>query len=237
MNTTKTELFTSRVDQAESAAIASYEFFSGQFPIRYLGLPLMSRKSIHLNNKSFWIIQASPTDSWAWKKLLDLRPLALQFCQSKLGNGSTASFWLDVWTPFGQLIEYIGPSGPRALMIKKEAVIADAIRDDAWNLPHPRAQKEVDLHSYLTTITLPLATDIIDEYEWIAADCPSRSFRSSSTREMLRPREETKDWVDVVWFKGGIPKHAFTMWVANYDRLPTRSRRTNSTYLPFLRSL
>ena len=351
MNTSKTELFTSGVDQPESVAIASYVFTSGQFPIRYLGLPLMSRKlkiseyaplmlkitsklqswtskilsfagrlqllrtvifglvsfwlsafilpkgciksietlcskflwfgnlekrsvakiawqtvclpkkegglglrsfsvwnqvlclkfiwlllskspslwvdwhwSIHLNNKSFWTVQASQTDSSAWKKLLDLCPLALQFCKSKLGNGKAASFWFDVWTPFGQLIEYIGPAGPRALRIRKEAVIADAIRDDAWKLPHPRAQREVDLHAYLTTITLPLAPDKIDDYEWIAADCPSRSFRSSSTWEMLRPKEQTKDWVDIVWFKGGIPKHAFTMWVANYDRLPTQAR-------------
>ena len=351
MNTNKTELFTSGVDQVESAAIASYGFSSGQFPIRYLGLPLMSRKlkiseytplllkitskiqswtakilsfagrlqllrtvifglvsfwlsafilpkgciksieslcsqflwsgnhekrgvakiawqtvclpkqegglglrsfsvwnqvlclkfiwlllskapslwvdwhwSIHLQNKSFWTIQASQTDSWTWKKLLDLRPLAIQFCQSNLENGRTTSFWFDVWTPFGQLIEYIGPSGPRALTIRKEAVVADAIRQNVWKLPHPRAQKEVDLHVYLTTITLPLAPDKVDEYEWIVADCPSRSFRSSTTWEMLRPREEEKDWVDVVWFKGGIPKHAFTMWVANYDRLPTRAR-------------
>ena len=28
----------------------------------------------------------------------------------------------------------------------------------------------------------------------------------------------------MVWFKGAIPKLGFTMWVANYDRLPTRAR-------------
>lgn len=44
MNITKTELFTAGLDQSESAAIASYGFPCGQFPIRYLGLPLMSRK-------------------------------------------------------------------------------------------------------------------------------------------------------------------------------------------------
>ena len=66
--------------------------------------------------------------------------------------------------------------------------------------------------------------DVNDEYEWIVGDSPLRGFRSSTTWEVLRPREEAKDWVDVVWFKGGIPKLAFTMWIANYDRLPTRSR-------------
>ena len=28
----------------------------------------------------------------------------------------------------------------------------------------------------------------------------------------------------VVWFKEAFPKHAFTMWVTNYDRLSTRAR-------------
>lgn len=44
MNLTKTELFTSGLDQSESLAIASYGFPSGKLPIRYLGLPLMSHK-------------------------------------------------------------------------------------------------------------------------------------------------------------------------------------------------
>lgn len=40
----------------------------------------------------------------------------------------------------------------------------------------------------------------------------------------MRPRAEVKDWADLIWFKGNIHKHAFTMWVANYNRLPTRIR-------------
>lgn len=124
----------------------------------------------------------------------------------------------------GQLIEHIGQSGPRSLRIRKNSVVADAINGSTWRLPHPRSQKEVELHTYLTTIILPLPMNVNDEYEWIAGDSQLRIFRSATTWEVLRPREDVKDWVDVVWFKGYIPKHAFTMWVANYDRLSTRSR-------------
>lgn len=351
MNTLKTELFTSGLEQRESDAIACYGFPSGNFPIRYLGLPLMSRKlkiaeyaplmtkinrsfhswsaklfsfagrlqllktvifgmvnfwmsafllpkgciksieslcirflwsgntdkkgiaklawttvclpkiegglglrnlstwnqvlclkfiwillsktpslwadwhwSIHLQNKSFWAVEVSVNDSWAWKKLLDLRPLAINFCKVKLGNGKTASFWYDVWTPLGQLINYIGPNGPRALRIRKDAKVADAIIEGSWTLPHPRSQKEVALHSHLTTLSLPLSIDIDDECEWIAGDSPLCFFRANTTWEVLRPKEDVKPWVDVVWFKGAIPKNSFTMWIANYDRLPTRAR-------------
>ncbi|XP_056852587.1 uncharacterized protein LOC130501776 [Raphanus sativus] len=180
--------------------------------------------STHLNTHSFWTVTASDSDSWTWKKILDLRPLALQFIRTRLGNGEDTSFWHDVWTPFGQLISHIGPSGPRALRLRNEARVTDAIRGSSWSLPHPRSQREVELHIYLTTISLPLSEHINDEYEWVTGDSSSIVFRSSATWEMLRPRGELKDWFDVVWFKGAIPKLSFTMWVANYDRLPTRSR-------------
>lgn len=352
MNTNKTELFTSGTDQTETTAIACYGFKSVQFPIRYLGLPLMCRKlkiseyaplmtklnsrfqswsakllsfagrlqllkmvifgtvnfwlsafilpkgcirfiealcykflwsgsivkksiakiawptvclpkeegglglrsfmiwnqvlclkfiwillskspslwvdwhrSTHLQDKSFWTITASASDSWTWRKLLELRPLALQFIRSRVGNGRETSFWYDVWTPLGQLINHIGPAGPRALRIRKDAVVADVVTGSSWTLPHPRSQREVDLHVHLTTISLPLPVDAVDEYDdWVAGDTALSVFWSSATWETLRPREEEKDWCDVVWFKGAVPKLAFTMWITNYDRLPTRSR-------------
>lgn len=103
-------------------------------------------------------------------------------------------------------------------------MVADAIVGSNWSLPHPRSAQEVELHAHLTTISLPLNVDIEDDFKWIAGDSPLRTFNSSTTWEVLRPRQPVKDWVDVVWFKGVVPKHAFTMWVANYDRLPTRER-------------
>ncbi|XP_013583277.1 PREDICTED: uncharacterized protein LOC106292212 [Brassica oleracea var. oleracea] len=351
MNTTKTELFTAGLDHSESQAIASYAFPIGKFPIRYLGLPLMSRKlkiseyaplmnkitksfqawsvklmsfagrlqllrtvifglinfwvsafmlpkgyiaavetlcarflwsgnidkkgiakiawttmclpkqegglsirsiyiwnqvlglrfiwlllsnspslwsdwhkSVHLTDKSLWTIEPSPTDSWAWKRILKLRPLALQFCNTVVGNGVNTSFWYDVWTPFGQLINHLGAAGPRALRIRKETRVAEAINGSTWSLPHPRSDQEVELHSYLTTLALPLPIDIDDVYEWKAADFPLNVFKSQATWEVLRPRQAAQDWYDIVWFKGALPKHAFTMWVTNYDRLPTRAR-------------
>lgn len=178
----------------------------------------------HLQDNCFWTTQPSPTDLWAWKRLLKLRPLALRFCKISLGNGQTARFWFDVWSPLGQLIEFIGPSGPRDLRIRREAIVADAIQGSSWSLPHPRSDQEVELHTHITTISLPLNPDIDDIYEWVAGDTPSRSFRLSTMWEMLRPRQEEVDWCDVVWFKGAVPKHSFTMWVANYDRLPTRNK-------------
>lgn len=84
--------------------------------------------STHLQNKSFWTVEVNVNDFSVWRKLLELRTLAIQFCNTKLGSGKTASFWFDASTPFGQLINFIGPNGPRALRIMKNAMVADAIR-------------------------------------------------------------------------------------------------------------
>lgn len=356
MNASKTELFTSGLELIESTAVARYGFPSGQLPIRYLGLPLMSRKlriseysplinkitmrfhswstkslsfagrlqllktvifgtvnfwisafilpkgsikniealcsrflwsgnlekrgiakmswstvclskeegglglrslvgwnqvlclrfiwrllskaqrakwDTHLRDKCFWTIEHAPYHSWAWKRLLKLRPLALQFCRSVVGNGHSTSFWFDVWTPFGQLISHVGLTGPRALRLSLNASVSDATTRQAWSLPHPRSQQELELHTHLATISMPLQHDVEDTIQWIAGDFPSRAFCSSTTWEMLRPREEVKDWVDVVWFKGSVPKHSFTMWVAMaIDCQPGRDLRRGVCRFP-----
>ncbi|XP_013699606.1 uncharacterized protein LOC106403308 [Brassica napus] len=147
MNPSKTELFTSGLDQGESIAISRYGFTSSALPIRYLGLPLMSRKL----------------------KIGEYAPLI---------NKITLSF--QSWNaPFGpsRAVNY------RLLGLEKATEA-------------PRSGSSV-----LQSVA-----------------------RSSTTWNILRPRQEEVDWHDVVWFKGAIPKHSFTMWVANYDRLLTRSR-------------
>ncbi|XP_048593336.1 uncharacterized protein LOC125576874 [Brassica napus] len=49
-------------------------------------------------------------------------------------------------------------------------------------------------------------------------------MRRRKVEEGIRPRESTKDWAKVIWYKGAVPKQAFHMWIANYDRMPTRVR-------------
>ncbi|XP_074368946.1 uncharacterized protein LOC141708972 [Apium graveolens] len=52
---------------------------------------------IVLKRKHFWTTKL-PTDcSWIWKKILKLRPLALQFVSFRIGNGESISLWFDPW--------------------------------------------------------------------------------------------------------------------------------------------
>ncbi|XP_023643349.1 uncharacterized protein LOC111831937 [Capsella rubella] len=71
---------------------------------------------------------------------------------------------------------------------------------------------------------LPNSAQEDDTFVWTVEGQPCGEFSASKTWEALRPKESEKEWADLVWFKGSTPKQAFHMWLANLDRLPTRSR-------------
>lgn len=58
-----------------------------------------------IRKDSFWSVkETSSLGSWMWKKLLQLRPIALQFIKMEINSGSSTSFWFDQWSPFGGFI-------------------------------------------------------------------------------------------------------------------------------------
>ncbi|KAG7558393.1 Reverse transcriptase zinc-binding domain [Arabidopsis thaliana x Arabidopsis arenosa] len=173
---------------------------------------------------SFWNQTEKASDSWNWKCILRLRCLAQNFISCTIGDGRKASFWFDNWTPLGPLIKYIGMEGPRSLRVPLNAKVCEVSNHDGWNIADPRSDPALDLHVYLTSIDKPSASKGQDTFDWVVDGNVCAGFSSSSTWSALRPRANAVDWYRSVWFKGATPKHAFTMWIANLDRLPTKSR-------------
>ncbi|XP_010436564.1 PREDICTED: uncharacterized protein LOC104720343 [Camelina sativa] len=159
----------------------------------------------HIKGRSFWSIKTSATDSWNWKSLLAVRPLAEPFVKCVLGNGQNASFWYDVWSPFGMLIKTVGADGPARFGIPPQAT-------------------EHQLHSYLDSLPPPRSDVGKDCFKWNIQRQQFTTFPTAKTWDCIRERTTTKDWASSIWFKGATPKHAFTMWVAQLQRLPTRDR-------------
>ena len=182
------------------------------------------QKHHHLRSSSFWALERKNTDSASWNSILALRPLAQQFIKCKVINGTSAKFWFDTWTPFGQLIKFLGDSGPRDTRIPLSASVRDATNDTGWRLAQPRSDNALALHIHLTTINLPLEESTTDTFHWIIDSKDCKGFSSSKTWEAVRPRARTKGWARSVWFKGAIPRHVFNMWLANLNRLPTKVR-------------
>lgn len=177
-----------------------------------------------LDSLSFWDIKVKNSDSWFWKSILKLRHLAKNFIRCSIGNGNLAWFWHDYWTPFGPLLDKMGETGPSALRVNRNARVSAAFTTSGWSLASPRSDLALSLQVFLTTIQLPIASNENDSYDWYIEGKACRGFSSSKTWQALRPRATVKDWASLIWFKGSTPKHAFHMWIANLDRLPTRSK-------------
>lgn len=159
-----------------------------------------------------------------WKCILRLRCLAQNFIRCTIGNGRSASFWFDNWTTLGPLIKHIGSDGPRSLRVPLNAKVSEACNQDGWNIANPRSDSALELHVYLTSIGMPSESLGHDTFDWVVEDKLCVGFSSSTTWAALRPRANVVDWYRSVWFKGATPKHAFTTWIANLDRLPTKAR-------------
>lgn len=175
---------------------------------------------------SFWALKMKTTDSWLWKTLLKIRHLAERFKKCRITSGYKAWFWYDSWSPMGPLIKWLGETGPSSLRIPLNARVADACNSNGWILAPSRSENALSLQVYLTTIPLPTASadDEEDSFGWYVDDRFFGAFSASKTWEALRPRDTTKAWSTMIWFKGSTPRHAFNMWIANLDRLPTLSR-------------
>lgn len=150
-------------------------------------------KHHHIGIKSLWEIEASPRDSWTWRMILKLRPIAERFLKHVIGNGVNTSFWFDSWTPMGPLIKLLGVEGPRALRLPLNTKVADACDSGGWLLPSHRSDAALVLHTHLTTIDLPSHSTLLDSSRWIVNNKDCDGFSSSLTWEAMRPRAEIKD--------------------------------------------
>lgn len=142
---------------------------------------------------SFWNQVERASDSWNWKSLLRLRDMATPFIKCIIGDGKTASFWFDNWTPFGPLIKFIGTDGPRTLRVPLNSKVSDACNSQAWIIANPRSEQGLQLHMHLTTISKPTEDKGSDYYVWEVENKGCNGFSSAKTWYVTRPMAELVD--------------------------------------------
>ena len=172
--------------------------------------------SIH----NYWTTKPSNSYSWLANKLLKLRQEVFPLIKMSLENGESARFWHDNWTPFGSLSTFLSNS-PTRFGIPLKASVASLCRNGVWRLPPARTEEQVQLHTYLTTITL---TQEHDYYEWELAGKISRSFSTGEVYTYLRGDISDVTWAKTVWSPYEIPRHSFFAWLVIQNRCPTRDR-------------
>lgn len=101
-----------------------------------------------------------------------------------------------------------------------------ACTPDGWRLPSHRVRhrKVAEIRVCLSTQALPSPDQGPDTFSWEIPGSATDDFSAALTWDHLRLKTPKLPWTRSVWFKGSIPKHAFTFWVAHLDRLPVRHR-------------
>lgn len=107
------------------------------------------------------------------------------------------------------------------------STVSEACTSTGWLLRGARSPAAEELQTYLTTVPLPAISQVEDHYAWEVEGTELQSFSTSKTWNVVRNRAVEQGWTQSIWFKGHVPRHAFTAWIAQQNRLPTRMRLAN----------
>ena len=170
---------------------------------------------------SFWTVKPSTRNSWLVNKLLKLRSEIYDWIKLRVRNGETCRLWTDNWSTFGCLKSYLATDLNSSLGIRENATLSSLFRNNHWNLPHPRSEKQLQLHTFLTTVELTTEEDF---YEWELEGNIQTTFSTGKVYAILSRHGENVPWVHIVGIVGGIPKHSFLCRLFLLNRCPTRDR-------------
>lgn len=125
-------------------------------------------KEYRLKRTNFWMAEVRLSDSWIWRALLSLHPLAKKLLGCSLGNGQSASYWFDNWSLHGPLIEFIGLGGPIRMSINIKSTVAAGCGQSGWLLPSARCRNPSisRLRETLLLLQPPLAVSGLDSFTW-----------------------------------------------------------------------
>lgn len=182
---------------------------------------------IHQNvikDKPFWSMKENQSQTWLFKQILRQRGTAINWLRVIPGNGNSICFWTSPWSPYGQLIQYVGPNGPRQSGIPITSTLSSLWNGEAWTLAPARSPEMEQVQVYLSSITL---SENHDSPEWIqnnASSVTTNKFISAQVYNAIREANLQVPWHRVVWLKRGIPKFKTLTWMFVLDRCPTRNR-------------
>nr|GEU98542.1 hypothetical protein [Tanacetum cinerariifolium] len=159
--------------------------------------------------------------SWAWRKVLQLRPIICKFVWHKIGDGNHMSIWFDQWCHLSPFADFISHRDMYCAGLSSSSKVADLFATGSLVWPHDLMSK----YPTLLDISSPtISVGILDELEWKSWNGMIKPFSVTSVWHSIRPRDVKVDWVDVVWFPNCIPRHAFKLWLVIKKKLKTQDR-------------
>ena len=144
-----------------------------------------------------------------------VRDLAYPWIKIKIRDGRSTRFWTDNWSSFGNIRELLRLPSSSALGIRPTSTLHDIHRNGVWLIPAPRSDVQVEIHAFLTTITLN--TDE-DRYEWCPNGSATPVFSTGEIYRLIKHHQPLVPWNKVVW------SPSFLTWLVVLNRCPTKDR-------------
>lgn len=134
-------------------------------------------------------------------------------------NGQASSFWYDVWSDMGRLLDLTGVRGCVDMEISLRASVATACHDGRHRSDLYTMIEEA-LHKQRNKMTMGADVTV-----WKSnTDIFKPKFSTSNTWSLLRSHELTVSWLSSIWFSYATLNYAFIAWLAMHNRLKTRDR-------------
>ncbi|XP_013601599.1 PREDICTED: uncharacterized protein LOC106309068 [Brassica oleracea var. oleracea] len=242
----KSTLYLAGLNDTDKQEILShYTFSNGDLPVRYLGLPLLTKQMTAqdygplIDKSSLWVRwinrylirknsflsvkDSSSLGSWMWKKILKYRAMAMRFMKVEVNNGASTSFWFDQWSPRGRLIDTTNGRG----MINMGIKLNDTVEKTINSHRSRRHREEIfnTIEEEILTLRLRGLNHNEDVCLWKAGDNIYKAdFSSKATWNLIRVEQAKVDWYEGIWFPCNTPRYSFMAWIAVQNRLPTGDR-------------
>lgn len=173
---------------------------------------------------SFWKANdKSSLGSWIWKKLLKYRDLAFPLTRVEIESGSSTSFWFDIWSPLGKLIDLTGARGCIDLGINIDATVEHVVQ--SYRQRRHRVEILISIEEVIMQLRSHGLSSSEDTRLWKGVgDTYRPNFNTRQTWEIIRRNGTKVNWAKCLWFSGATPKYSVVTWIAAHNRLATGDR-------------
>nr|GEW87841.1 hypothetical protein [Tanacetum cinerariifolium] len=214
----------------------------GRFPVKYLGVPLVSSRLIYRDcNELIEKVQRRVND---WKNKSLSTAGRLQLIQSVVS--SLHVYWASVFIlPTRILLDieqimrgFLWCHGNMRRGMAKVAWEDVCLPIDEGGLGIRRLVRDLIAHGQFTwpqewlskyptlvTINAPILCDgVPDSLVWKGRLGIAKRFSVYSVWNDLRPGDAKVNWYDIIWFPAYIPRHALNLWLIIRRRLKTQDK-------------
>ncbi|GKA27785.1 RNA-directed DNA polymerase, eukaryota, reverse transcriptase zinc-binding domain protein [Tanacetum coccineum] len=176
--------------------------------------------SVKLKGRSIREIDYAGSDSYGWKKMLDLRNKVSHHAMFQVGNGKSISAWYDKWCSLGPLSSFIPNKAIFDARMSDKDCLADIIHEGKWMWPEEWNVTFPQLRS----IKIPMLRDGVDGVKWMDKNNQVCKFSTKIVWLTLRDDWPKVKWKHIVWFPQCNPKQAIILWMAIQGKLLTQDR-------------